>query len=252
MEKSTENYNISFFKPTTVLAKRNRNLILMLVIVWAIAIFGFHTLLRIVEKPTPEKALVTFNQVWDDVKSESADNQQKTEAVKSMLSVVGKGYINPEHFAVLKKSISWLCYSQLSEEQKKSFIPKIVEFNETRKQLNDLRDENYQKQKIDLINLAENYFNINTTTSEAKLLPLSLLSEDISSFTDEDKTAINNVMNKYLIHNQSFLTDTVFLGFPFHYFYTAVFLLILFVVLCLIYCIRIDKIHKELGIEDSK
>ena len=57
-------------------------------------------------------------------------------------------------------------------------------------------------------------------------------------------------MGLYLIHNRSVLTDTKFLGFPFHYFYTAVFLLILFVGLCWLYCIRTDMFHKKYGIED--
>ncbi|RKX20065.1 MAG: hypothetical protein DRP35_06675 [Candidatus Zixiibacteriota bacterium] len=41
-----------------------------------------------------------------------------------------------------------------------------------------------------------------------------------------------------------------FLGFPFHYFYTAVFLLVLFVGLCWIFCFQTDRIYKKLGIEE--
>ena len=176
METKTENYNISFFKPTTVLAKRNRNLILMLVIVWAVAIFGFQILLRIIEKPTPEEALIAYNGVWDDVKSGSANIEQKTECIKSMLSVVGKGYINPEHSDILKKSISWLSYELAPVENKIAFIEQVKAFNQTRASLTSLDDENYKLQKIELKATISNYINLVPTSSEAKLLPLSLLS----------------------------------------------------------------------------
>jgi putative solute:sodium symporter small subunit len=52
---------------------------------------------------------------------------------------------------------------------------------------------------------------------------------------------IPNIMKLYLVHNQNFFTDFEFIGFPFHYWYTAQFLLILFVVLCLIYAVVIDR-----------
>ena len=63
-------------------------------------------------------------------------------------------------------------------------------------------------------------------------------------------TALPGAMEKYLIHNRSFLTDSSFLGFPLHYFYTAQFLLILFIVLCLIYAKAVDKKNTRLGIEE--
>ena len=56
-----KDYRISFFKPTTPFSKTNRNLVITLVLIWAIAVFGFQILLRVMEKPTPEKTLITFD-----------------------------------------------------------------------------------------------------------------------------------------------------------------------------------------------
>jgi putative solute:sodium symporter small subunit len=59
-------------------------------------------------------------------------------------------------------------------------------------------------------------------------------------------------MEKHLTHNRSVLTDTKFLGFPFHYFYTAVFLLVLFVGLCLVYCRLMDDLSAKYGMEEGE
>jgi putative solute:sodium symporter small subunit len=58
-------------------------------------------------------------------------------------------------------------------------------------------------------------------------------------------------MTKYATHNQSVLTDFAFLGFPFHYFYSGVFLLILFVFLCWLYCIRLERLQKKYSIHEE-
>jgi putative solute:sodium symporter small subunit len=72
----------------------------------------------------------------------------------------------------------------------------------------------------------------------------------MESFEDSERAQLTGIMGLYLIHNRSALTDAKFLGFPFHYFYTAVFLLILFVGLCWLYCVRTDMYNKKYGIED--
>ena len=78
--------------------------------------------------------------------------------------------------------------------------------------------------------------------------------EIMSKFYGESEQKLRKIfeeaMGLYLIHNRSVLTDTRFLGFPFHYFYTAVFLLILFVGLTWLYCVRTDMFNKKYGIED--
>lgn len=46
MDDSSNDYRISFFKPTTPQARTNRNMVVWLVLIWFIAIFGFQTMLR--------------------------------------------------------------------------------------------------------------------------------------------------------------------------------------------------------------
>jgi len=70
--------------------------------------------------------------------------------------------------------------------------------------------------------------------------------------TKDNKEKLPAIMSLYLTHNQSVLTDTQFLGFPFHYFYTSVFLLVLFVALCWVYCFIIDRMHSKMGTYDKK
>ena len=68
--------------------------------------------------------------------------------------------------------------------------------------------------------------------------------------TSEEKEKLPQIMDKFLIHNRSVLTDTTFIGFPFHYFYTAVFLLVLFVGLCYLYAKQIERLNNQFGIDD--
>ena len=76
MDESPNGYHISFFKPTTPQALANRNMVLWLVSIWVIAIFGFQILLRILEKPTPEPAYVSFQTVWANVENGSFTNDE--------------------------------------------------------------------------------------------------------------------------------------------------------------------------------
>ena len=78
MEKRKD-YKISFFKPTTAFSKTNRNLVIVLVVIWAVAIFGFQVLLRVMEEPTKEAALITFEKVWDNVNKGIASEDEKIE-----------------------------------------------------------------------------------------------------------------------------------------------------------------------------
>jgi putative solute:sodium symporter small subunit len=82
------------------------------------------------------------------------------------------------------------------------------------------------------------------------LLPLALAPGSV--FSQADAAKLPEIMALYLTHNESFLTRARFMGFPFHYWYTAQFLLILFVVLCIIYAVSLDRLNAKFGlIEDS-
>ena len=235
-----KSYDISFFKPTTKLARANRNLAIGLLIVWVISIFGFQIWLRVIEKPTPEKAYTQFEMVWDNIKSGNATVAEKQIYIKSALSVLGKVTLDKDSRIFLNSSVNKITIELVPEAEKSDFAAKIAAFKSKK-----FGEDQYQELKKDLGSTAAKYIGVEDYSLEAKLIPLELAAAE-SSNMDYDNIA--RVMAKYLIHNQSYLTDYIFLGFPFHYFYTAVFLLVLFVGLCLYYCIAIQNIIKKLGV----
>jgi putative solute:sodium symporter small subunit len=243
-------YHISFFKPTTDRAKYNRNLALWLICIWALATFGFQFLLRAIEKPTPEPQLITFNEVWDNVKSGSANNDELTKFVHSTLHVTGKVFISPEHRGALDNGITWATFQLADSAQKLAIAEALVEFDLATTEMNTITDENYVLAKLKLGALAQAVVGLAPNDVLVKILPLELKVSGMEVFTDANKAVVEECMPFYTIHNRSVLTDTKFLGFPFHYFYTAVFLLILFIGLCLLYCYRIDVYNKKNGLAD--
>ncbi|MBN2891270.1 MAG: DUF4212 domain-containing protein [Bacteroidales bacterium] len=249
MEKNSEQekrYDISFFKPTTELAKRNRTLAMWLLLLWVIAIFGFHTLLKVIEKPTAEPVYTSFESVWQNVKAGNASVQEQKDFAQSTLTVLCKVFITPEERAILDNAFGSTFFSLLSDDKKDEVLNEIQLFKTY-----EFGTEEYNASKLKLAGIVSETIGVENYSLQAKISPLELNPENISEFQTENVDQLESVMQKYLIHNQSFLTDTNFLGFPFHYFYTAVFLLILFVGICWFYCVRTDKIMKELGIEET-
>jgi len=238
-----KDYNISLFKPTTALAKFNRNLILGLFTVWAVSIFGFQIWLKIIEKPTKEIAYIQYEQVWNQVKNGQASDAEKQVYIKSALSVLGKVTLAEGDRFFLNSSVKKLTIELVPEPEKGDFLAKIEAF-----EAKDYGDDGYQELKAELSIASANYIDVEPYSLEAKLIPLELIAAQFSKINIQE---IEVIMAKYLIHNQSYLTDTVVFGFPFHYFYTAVYLLILFVALCLYYCIATDRAMKRLGIEEE-
>lgn len=140
--------------------------------------------------------------------------------------------LQPADKTVLQLAVSKLIVQLLPEEQKSLFAQAPLEYLAA----NDLHG---------VLGLETGGFD----KLYYDLLPTSLVPVDDGSFTPQMVENIPAVMQLYLVHNRSFLTDARILGFPFHYWYTAQFLLILFVVLCIIYASAIDKLHKKHGIE---
>lgn len=230
-----EQYQINFFRPLSEHAKANKKLISRLAIIWAVAVFGFHILLICVTTPTAEQTLNDFNSVWPQVVEDaSADHAMKQEFAKSMLMVLGKNIVLKDgHKAVLKESLSWSLYSMQADSDKAIYETEPDENTYKAAAVSiGLKSEGFDKIMIDL-------------------LPTSLEKVESSTLNAETKSSLPGIMNLYLTHNQSFLTDFRFLGFPFHYWYTAQFLLILFVVLCLIYAVTIDKLNAKYEVTDE-
>lgn len=246
---NNEMYRFSFFKPTTKEARYNRNMIITLVIIWAVAVFGFQILLRILEKPVPEKALKDFQTAWEKVENDNASKQDKQLLISSMLSVTGKLMLKPNDRQVLDNAISWTVGTLIADTLKPMYKAKIAAFEKRKQEIESLRDVNYIKAADGLTNNLAPICGLEKHSLKAELLALELKASMMDELKPGNKKKLPGVMEKYTIHNRSVLTDTQFLGFPFHYFYTAVFLLILFVALCWIYSNRIDAMNKKLGLE---
>ncbi len=254
METRSNDYNFSLFKPVSPYGKRNRNLIITLLIIWFVAIFGFQGLLLVFQKPTPEKALIAFESVWENVKTGNAGEQEKKELVNSLIAVAGKSSVKAKHKIVLDNAITWYVFGMISDPEKLVLSEQVKELATTREKLAKASEAEYARLKSDLTrikatinSIANESTGIDPTNNKAAILPYNLNAE-IKELTGEEMEALPKVMKLYLTHNQSFLTDTKFLGFPFHYFYTAEFLLILFVLMSLFYSIRITQIQKKFSI----
>ena len=224
-----EKYEVNFFRPLSDHAKANTKLISRLAIIWAVAVFGFHFLLILVTTPTPEQTFNDFNAVWPQVVEDTpATQEMNQEFARTMLMVLGKNIaVKDNHKTVLKESLSWAVYNMNADSTKSMF-------------LSEPNAESIIQASVSIGLTSEGFDKIMND-----LLPSSLIKVENNSLSIEAKEALPEIMELYLVHNQSFLTDFKFLGFPFHYWYTAQFLLILFVILCLIYAVLIDRMNRE-------
>lgn len=250
MSEPSNGYHISFFKPTTPHGKANRNLTIWLVVIWFVAIFGFHFLMRAIEKPTPEPAYTTFEQTWAKIEAGTAEAADIQEFGKASLSVLGKIAIAADDKAVLNNAFSWSVYELTADTLRESLMAKIKRFEAIKEEITQIDDKAYVETKLALSTGLSPILNLSLMDVRATILPLELSSENMDALTEETVNKLPAVMAKYLIHNQSFLTDTQFLGFPFHYFYSAVFLLILFVGLCWLYCVKTDQLNAKFNVVD--
>lgn len=250
MESENNDYHISIFKPTTDSARRNRNMIVQFVLIWAVAIFGFQILLKILEKPTPEPAYTVYETYWDDIQAGNLQITNLQNVSQSALSVLGKVAIDPGHRQALDNAVSWMAYNIADSVQKQKLIVAVKEFEDIAAVTLNITDDTYVAKKNQLIPVLREIFNLHPLDVRGKIAALEVKSSLMESFDVDSRKIFEEAMELYLIHNRSVLTDTKFLGFPFHYFYTAVFLLILFIGLCWLYCVRTDMFNKKYGIED--
>ncbi len=257
METNTNQYNFSLFKPVSPYGKKNRNLIITLLIIWFLAIFGFQLLLLIFEKPTPEKALITFESVWDKVKNGKASEQEKMDLINSMISIAGKSSVKPADKLILNNALTYYVFSLISDSAKVMLSGQINDLAATKDKLVRASDDEYTQLQSDLVrikaginSIANEKTGVDPTNNKDVILPYCLNAEN-TELTAIEIEALPKLMKLYLTHNQSFLTDTKFIGFPFHYFYTAEFLLILFVLMSLFYSIRITQIQKKFSIKEG-
>lgn len=250
MEPNPNAYRISFFNPTTQIARHNRNIVIWLVCIWTVAIFGFQIMLRVIQKPTPEPAYLSYERVWDRIFAGSAGSVELKEFASASVSVLAKNFISPAERAALSNGLSHSVFKLIPDDQKQDFKFRVDRFEELKTTAGSITDPVYVGEKNKLGAEVSEIIDLSARDVRSRVLAIELSSGGMEVFTGENKEMIPGIMSKYLIHNQSFLTDFKFLGFPFHYFYTAIFLLVLFVGLCWLYCVRIDRRNKILGIQD--
>ncbi|WP_027183911.1 sodium/substrate symporter small subunit [Desulfovibrio inopinatus] len=223
-------YEVNLFKPLPGYPTVNSRIILSLVAIWAIAVFGFHILLRVIEKPVPEDVYIGYSSAWPDYTAGNASPEQRQALAAAYLTVFGK-YVEMRADPTLRAAMTQLVWESLPEDQRNGLNAAIETMTTSRTGGEEIA------QVLGI-----------TNPLLIRVIPFSMATFETDAPT-ADLTSIPAVMDKYLIHYRSVLTDTSFLGFPFHYFYTAVFLLVLFVLMCLFYCVVIEKVNEKYGIE---
>ncbi len=229
-------YDFNFFKPKSAFAKANTLLTSSIIVIWALAVFGFQFLLKTIETPVPEKQLITFEQVWPGVMDKTATQDELKGLAATYLNLMGR-QISLRANDDFKLLFTATVYDLLPVNEKPAFLAL------TQKELSELKT--MTSGVAASIGLEEN--NILT-----QVLPYALIPYDGTPVDAKVLEMVPGTMQKYLVHNRSVLTDTQFLGFPFHYFYTSILLLVIFVVLCLVYCRIMDKVAVKHGIEDAE
>ncbi len=255
--ESSDQFNFSLFRPRNLHGRKNRNVILNMLLVWAVAVFGFQILLRIIEKPTPEKALADFNSVWPDATVRDLKTVNYQTLLNSLILVKGKNMVNTDDQMILNKAISTITFNVAPDSLKSKMLSEISEIKELKSKIALSDGQEFLDIKSSILTL-EKGFSENTAlftglksgSLEEKIYTASLTDEYPAALSDASLDRLPEIMKLYLTHNQSVLTDTLFLGFPFHYFYTAIFLLILFIGLCILYNVLIEWRLKKEGVTE--
>ena len=295
----TTQHEVNFFKPRPGYQTANMKLISLLVVIWAVAVFGFQFLLIAVQKETKEVNLQRYEDVvWVDENSsvEKLSDVQLRHLARATLDVLGKNFtVKEAHKVVLEKAFSVVVANLVPADRKEEFDSLVARSAEpwkaadnASKKVEELKEDKEAsaeakkkaaddaaqltaaaaKLDADLFPLAIEFIGLgdenwksqydqydtperkdaNWDGLRADLVRHSFRSSYAGTAFDKDfKKDLDEIMELYLTHNQSFLTDSNFMGFPFHYWYTAQFLLILFVLLCLLYAVLIDKVMIKYG-----
>ncbi len=232
--EGTTNYEINFFKPRTAFLKDNVRIITIGITIWFVCVFGFHILLKIVEKRTPEPGYVVYEQVYPKLTDGSASVEDNVSIAKVYLGLIAKS-IALQKSDPLKEAFTAAVYAATPAAEKDAFKA--------------LTADAAGNKSVDITPILK-VLGVEDNIVLKGVVPFALapMSDKELSVTAPEIPAI---MDKYLIHYQSFLTDSKLFGFPFHYFYSAVFLLTLFNLICLVYCYVIDGVMKKHGMESD-
>jgi len=251
--ESTDQFNFSIFRPRNLHGRKNRNVIFTMLAIWAVAVFGFQFLLRGIQKPTPEKSLTVFETLWPQATSDNLDQPGYASLLRSLVLVKGKNIVKPSDQEILGSAISHLVFRNVPDATRTEVLSLIDEVTALTGKLGKANDKEFLEIRnqiggkyIKMAELTLPFTGFDPASIEATILVRSIRADYPVSLKESTLERLPAIMKLYLTHNQSVLTDTKFLGFPFHYFYTAIFLLVLFVCLCIVYNVLIEwRLNKE-------
>jgi uncharacterized membrane protein len=251
--ESFEEYNFSIFRPGNLHGRKNRNVIMTMLLIWAVSVFGFQFLLKAIEKPTPEKTLVTFMELWPSVRSGSVTPDSYNPFLTTLVLARGKNTLKSDEQKIISDAITCFTYRIIPDSAGRALGGIVATISDLRSSLASLKGEQFLEVKkrisghySDIIDATIKYTGFARGSLESSIFVYSLQTSFPSSMSDASFDRLENIMKLYMTHNQSFLTDSRILGFPFHYFYTAVLLLVLFVILCIVYNILVEwRLNKE-------
>lgn len=229
-----KSYYINFFRPSTPFLRENIRAIVIGLVIWGVATYGFQILLKVIETPTPEAAYEAYQQYAPNLAQGNASDQEMIAAANLYLALLGKSAVLLKN-EDLKNVFTSTVYTLLPAEDKPTFL--------------ETASRAVSDKSVDLGSV-NNALGITGNKALMSLVPygLTAIAPDKMTLTNQ---SLKPVMDKFFVHNQSVLTDTIVLGFPFHYLFTALILLTLFIVICLVYCQVIDKMMKKYGMESS-
>ena len=230
----SKSYNVNFFKPSTPFLKENIRAIVIGLVIWGVATYGFQILLKVIETPTPEASYAAYQQVAPNLAQGSATEQEMVTAANLYLAMLGKSTALLQN-EDLKNVFTSTVYTLLPAAEKKALLEAAA------KAASD--------KSVDL-GFVNSALGITDNKAMMAVVPygLTTITPDKMAMTNQ---SLKPAMDKFFIHYQSVLTDTIVLGFPFHYLYTALILLTLFVLICLVYCQVIDRLMKKYGMEST-
>lgn len=250
-------YHFNLFKPLTSYGRKIRNLILTMLTVWAVAVFGFQILLKVVEKPTPEPTLGQFEKAHAAILAGDDDAATARDLLQSMVLTGGKTSLKADERKLLNSGINLAFRMLIPDSVMSTLSDELASIASMQERIAVAKDQEYldlqsgiKKAREVLIAESMPFTGFAPGSLEQGILVASLRAESPVSLDSPELAGLPALMKLYLVHNRSFLTDFTFLGFPFHYFYTAVFLLVLFVGLCLLYNLRLDRRMKLEKIEE--
>ena len=233
MEES-KSYNVNFFKPSTPFLKENIRAIVIGLVIWGVVTYGFQILLRIMETPTPEAVYVEFQEIAPKLTDGSASPEEMAKAASFYLAMLGKSAALLQN-EQLKVAFTSTAHNALAGAEQQMLL--------------DLAGKAGSGEAMEAgfihaaLGIAEN-------KAMMAVVPFALTAVTPDTLVMYDP-ATKPLMDKFFIHNQSVLTDSIVFGFPFHYFFTALVTLTIFVLICLWYCGVMDKMMKKHGMESS-